>query len=68
MMSKRELKWFIIGSFVVCCIIIGLSLWFASGNQKTLRLKCENVGGQLAIIDQRWSGKTLVDVYGCVNK
>jgi hypothetical protein len=56
------------GKILIVLIIVAVIICIVFRNDhKTLKVDCKAVGGELAVIDQRMSGKTMVDVYGCVN-
>lgn len=55
--------WFVVFSSVAA--MIGL-LIIGSVFHEDDRNKCEKVGGEYIVVDRTFTGKTAVDIYGCV--
>lgn len=37
-------------------------------DDSTNRDDCESIGGEYIVVDEQWTGKFYMDVYGCVKK
>lgn len=65
-MSRQEKKTIFVYATILIVVIL-VAFLIGQRSRQTLRFNCHNVGGELVVIDQRMSGKTTVDIYGCVN-
>lgn len=55
---------FIVGGIMLFCGLISMSIEQDEKN----RDGCKDVGGRYVVVDQQWTGKVYVDVYGCVKE
>lgn len=52
-------------------IIVGFAFMFAlfvmmANSIEESKNNCENIDGKYIVVDRQWSGKQMIDVYGCV--
>lgn len=52
----------IIGSVLVMIILVGLISIFHEDEKN----ECEKIGGNFIVVDEHYTGKAVIDIYGCV--
>lgn len=53
---------------VIIFILLILTVLFMLTNLsiKESKNSCENLNGKYVVVDRQWSGKQMIDIYGCV--
>lgn len=52
-----------IGFIGVCMMIVGYE-----ATQNNEMEDCKSIGGEYIVVDEQWTGKVMMDIYGCVKK